>query len=288
MTIRPEIQKITTESSGRGYSTKLYKGVSKNGFPSDYDGVIVLAPGWLGSGTLHFAASHLARHGHDVAVVNHSKTSLFHPNSDRSRNVHLTAKSASVATGKKKVILAGHSLGNRDVHSASIEALKRQTKYPEDEDLYRIDAIGAIAGVGLSGKLLNGSNLVKELAGIAHDLHDHPIEELNIVGKSFANIIKHPKYPLLRTVEGLGAIVCDVRPKASLFIKGSMLRNYTEVYFDNDRVIPLPDDRADYLMMQGSHVSPIVNGDLITEIARKLYEPNRPQNLYLADHGVAA
>ena len=84
----PEIETIQSGSRSKPYKTRLYRGLTKNGMPSEFDEVIVLAPGWLGSGTLHFAATHLAQRGHDVAVVNHDNTSIWHPNKDRSQHVH--------------------------------------------------------------------------------------------------------------------------------------------------------------------------------------------------------
>jgi hypothetical protein len=141
---RPDIETIRADSTSGVNETDLYRGVSHNGLKSDFDEVIVLSPGWLGSGTLHFAATHLAQKGHDVAVVNHDKTSIWHPNKDRSRHVHLTARAATRETNKPGVILIGHSLGNRDVHSAASAAIDRQVNNPDDPNLYRINAIGAV------------------------------------------------------------------------------------------------------------------------------------------------
>lgn len=277
----PEVVPISTPQGGGRYETRLYRRAHK----SDYDDIIVLAPGWLGSGTLHFAASSLARQGHDVAVVSHGRTSIFRHNQDRSKHVHFTARAAMEATGKRGVVLVGHSNGNQDVHHAAAEALRRQTENPEDKKLYIVRAIGSMAGAGLSGHHINLREAGKQMVGGLKEFMRHPKNELDVVMRSVANGWSHP---VLSLAEGMAASTCDVRPEASHVINTSPLRSYVEAYFDEDGVIPTPDDRTDYLMMHGSHLTPVICADTVTEIAEQLYNDNHPSQLQIAQYRPAA
>lgn len=282
MAQRPDIETLRLPLAKGGYRTKLYRGERQAGMLSDFEDVIVLAPGLLGSGTLHFAASALARRGHDVAVVSHDRTSLLHPNKDRSQHVHFTARAASQATGKRGVILIGHSNGNQDVHHAATEAIKRQTEQPDDSKLYQVRAIGSLAGAGLSGRRIYGQELYRETVGLVHELWDHPVEELDVVARSAANFVRHP---VLAFVESVGAMHCDVRANASGVINAVPIRAYVETYLESDGVIPRPEDRHDYELRPGSHLTPVVCGDTITAVAEELYETNEPHGLQIANFG---
>lgn len=275
----PEARSISAAHAKGLYTTKLYEGARKHGLRSDFDEVVILAPGWLGTGTLHFAARALARKGHDVAVVSHPNTSLFHPNKDRSKDVHFAARAASQATGKKGVILIGHSNGNQDIHHAAAEGLRRQQERPEDKSLYRINAIGAMAGAGLSGHRVNLAQLHLEAVGVAKEFVGHPIEEIDVVARSVANFCRHPGLAL---VEGFGAYCCDVRPEAGKVLNGSDLRSYKELYLDKDKVIKQPEGRADFAVEPGSHLTAIITSEPVTRMAESLYEDNAPTSLQLA------
>lgn len=285
----PEISSLRVPSGKGMYKTRLYKAVKRHGLSSDYEDTIVLAPGWLGSGTLHFAASSLARRGHNVAVVNHNHSSLFSPNAARSRHVHLTAKAAAAETGNRGIILIGHSNGNQDIHHAATEAIRRQSENPDDRSLYLIRAVGSIAGTGLSGRVIDGQGFYKEIAGLAKELVNHPVAELDIVARSLVNFMQHP---LRSAAEGLSAAYCDVRLNASHLINTDIMsepiRAYSEVYMEYDGVIPLPDDRDDFTVMPGSHTTPIVDSDMLECIATGLYEDNAPRRLQIAGFRSAA
>jgi pimeloyl-ACP methyl ester carboxylesterase len=275
----PNIVPISTPLEHGEYTTRLYEGVKKRGLRSNYEDVIVLAPGWLGRGTLHFAASALARKGHDVAVVSHGRRSIFHPNLDRQRNVHYTSRAASRATGKRGVILVGHSNGNQDIHHAAEEALVTQAEHPEDPDMYVIRAIGSLAGAGLSGRHINMREMHREVFGSAREFIGHPIEELDVVGRSMANFCAHP---VLAVVEGVGASRCDVRNQAKIAITQGSLRSYHEFYLNGDGVIPKPQHRNDYHSLSGHHLTPLVNGEIMETVGELMYSDNQPQNLQLA------
>lgn len=265
---KPEIEELRLPVKRGEYKTRLYRGASKNGLPSDFEDVIVLAPGIFGSGTLHFAASALAAEGHDVAVVSHSRTSIFHPNYDRSKNVHFTAKAATEATGKRGVILLGHSNGVQDIHHAAERSIRRQSQEPSNSELYIVTAVGAAAGSGLSDKLINGKNLAKEAASYVSNLTHHPSEELAVVSRSIANFARRPVSGL---IEGIGALTCDIRPKAALFLGQVGVRNYCEGYLEDDGVIPLPDDRGGYYERPGTHLTPVIDREFFPELAEMLY-----------------
>lgn len=279
MALKPEIVQLRMPHQKGEYRTVMYNGARPHGLPSDFDEVLVLAPGWLGSGTLHYAASRLAEAGHDVAVVSHDQTSLIHPNKDRSKHVHFTAKAAAQATGKQRVILLGHSNGSQDVHHAAAEALRRQTAEPRTLGSYQITAIGALAGAGLSGTSIRLQELYREGKGAAEALREHPVEELHVVGRSIANLLRHP---FLSVIEGVAASQCDVRDEAHTVIRSGSLRAYREEYFDGDGVIPLPVDRSDYHTLPGSHLTPIVCGETMVAAAARLYEGNDPNRLQIA------
>jgi pimeloyl-ACP methyl ester carboxylesterase len=275
----PEVVPISIPLNKGEYKTRLYKAEHRRGVSSDFDEVIVLAPGWLGSGTLHFAASALARQGHDVAVVSHGRTSLFSHNQDRSKHVHFAARAATQATHKRGVIMIGHSNGNQDVHHAAEAALKHQAEHPNDNSLYRIKAIGSVAGAGLSGRHINMPELRQEVFGFVREFVNHPRTELDIVARSLVNFCAHP---VLSVAEGFGASRCDVRQQASTVINTNSLRSYVETYLDNDTVIPLPEDRADYTILPGTHITPIICEDTVVHIAEQLYTGNSPTTLQLA------
>jgi hypothetical protein len=282
----PVIEELTIESGIKSQKTRLYRAVTNKGISSEYDDVVVLAPGWLGSGTLHFAATHLAQQGHDVAVVSHYKTSLRHPNKQRSRNVHLTAKAASRATGKSGVILAGHSLGNRDVHTAAEAALIRQIQNPDDPKLYRINAIAAMAGVGLNGKLVDGRKLYNEVIYAAEEIQHHPIEEFDVVRRSISNFLRKPA---LSVVEGFTAITTDVRSSAGNYIKQMVPRAYVESYLSHDGIILKPDNRGGFDEYEGTHLGPVIDGDIISNIIQKANEDFiNPSVLEIAQFHTAA
>ncbi len=284
MSKRVDIAPLKLPLANGVYETNLYQPVT-DGFPSDFEDTIVLAPGWLGSGTLHFAASSLARRGHTVAVVGHRNTSLLHPNLDRSRHVHFTAKAAAHETGRRGIILVGHSNGNQDIHHAAVEALKRQESSPDDESLYIVQAIGSLAGVGLSGQPIHAYDFHKEVKGFAKELAQHPAAEMDVVSRSIGNLLRHPIHA---AVEGVSATFCDVRPHASRVINVAGLRSYEEVYFEQDGIIPKPSNRGGFEIIPGSHITPIVDQEILSSIVERLYENNSPSRLELATHTHAA
>ncbi len=263
------IETIKTPIYRGEYETSLYRGSRPNGMASDFEDVIVLAPGWLGSGTLHFAASTLARHGHDVAVVQHGKRSWLAHNAVRSQNVHFAARAASQATGKRGVIFIGHSNGGQDIHHASAKAIERQQAEPDNSELYVVRAVGAMASAGLSGRQLDLRSLGSEAIGASHNLVRHPNEELAIVGRSLWNFIKDP---ILAAAEGISAARCDVRPQAGQFVGNEGVRAYVEEYMDHDGVIPMPVERGGYLIRSGTHMTPLIDEGIMPELAVSLYE----------------
>lgn len=279
-----EIVPIGTEHTHGCYETSLYKGMAQRGFRSNFDEVIVFAPGWLGSGTLHYAASTLARHGHDVAVVNHPHTSIFHSSQDRSRDVHFAAQAASKATGKRGVILLGQSNGGPDVHHAAVKALEHQKDDHNNKASYFVTAVGTLAGAGLSGRHVNMAEAQFEALELAKLLWNHPIEELHVVGRSIANFVRHP---VRATVEGIGAAVSDVRDDARRIIKNGNLRAYVETYNSDDRVIPRP-DRTDVQTYPGGHLASIICADTVPAIVEQLYAGNNPGSLQIAQFATAA
>ncbi len=285
MGYNPKIENLKLPTPRGVYETDLYRGApNKYGLTSDYDKVIVLAPGWLGSRTLKFAAKTLAQKGHDVAVVAHDKTSWRRHNKDRAQNVHYTARAASAATGKREVILAGHSHGNHDVHNAAIRALQRQEANPSDDTLYIVKGIGSLAGAGLNGKKLVTAvfdGKTGPMKAAIDELYHHPQEEVRIVAESIGNFARNP---LLSILEGVSAATCDVRPHASRLIGATSLGSYVELYCDDDIIIKPPSDRADVIQLPGTHLSPVINPDLLITVADALYLPNNPKDLSLAKH----
>ena len=141
-----------------------------------------------------------------------------------------------------------------------------------------------MAGAGLSGHHINPHEACLEALGIVREFMDHPIEELDVVARSVVNLLKHP---LLSAVEGIGAAHCDVRPHAGRTIRNGSVRAYVETYLTEDNVIPLP-ARTDYITMPGCHLTPIVCGDTILDMANRLYEPNNPESLQIAGFNQAA
>lgn len=264
-----EVAEIRTPKAGGEYSAQLFHGQTRDGLRSNFEDVIILAHGWLGKGTMRFVAMRLASEGHDVAVVNNSKVSLLHPNAHRSQNVHFTARAASQATGKRGVIFIGHSNGSQDVHHATGKALERQRQEPDNDELYVVRAVGAVAGAGLSGRWLHPQDMRNEALGAIKNLVEHPNEELQVVGQSILNFYRHP---LLSVVEGVGAVTCDVRPDAGQFVSQGGARAYGELYLDKDGVIPLPQGRSGFEVVSGTHLTPVVDGDLLVEFAESLYE----------------
>jgi len=120
---------------------------------------------------------------------------------------------------------------------------------------------------------------------VSRELVDHPIEELDVVGRSLLNLGRRP---FLRGVEGLAAAKCDVRSGASQFIRKMLPRSYVESYMEEDGIISPPSDRVGFYMYPGTHLRPITDGDTMSEIVEQLQQANNPTGLDIANHGMAA
>ncbi len=238
----------------------FYKGTGRHAAASDV--TVIMLHGWLGSETMNYIAQHVAAQGHDVAVPlydhSFSLSTLLGPNKRRSQTAHAVTKHATIQTGKNQVVILDHSNGNQDaLHLAERSAGNTAT--------YKIRAIGAVAGVGMNGHNINFGDVLAEAAEHIHLLTHHPKEELRVVGHSLKNYLRNP---LLAIEEGLVAARIDCAGNMRKLVDSGVVGQVLEVYMDHDRLVPPAAGRG--LVMSGSHMTPVVQPDIMIHVANTL------------------
>lgn len=257
---RPTKERLLAECGNRHVSYDFFRGIGKHAAGSEF--LVVMLHGWLGSETLNYAAEEIAWHGHDVAVPIHDHSfhvrTMLRPNHRRSQDAHVVTKHASVKTGKNQVVIIDHSNGNQDALHMVQHASTHNARY-------HVHAVGAVAGVGMNGRVVSPLAVISESLEHAQLLVRHPRQELNVLGRSALNYLRNP---FLAAQEGIVAATTNCREGYSELLKSSVVDTVLEVYLDQDHLIPPPEGRG--IILPGSHMTPVVEPEVMTYVVTKL------------------
>lgn len=222
--------------------------------------VCVLVHGWLGGETLYPVAHTLQKLSLNVAVVSQKRRpralDLISPNAQRSKSVHAVTKHALAHANVSEVVFMAHSNGQQDAIHAAQQAAKIRKETGVSP--YKVRGLVGVAGVGMNGKKVHPWNLHNEAKGQLLELSRNPDENLDIIKKSLQNLLANPPRS---AVEAVGAMIYDGRQAVAELVENHDIESVNEYYYSSDSVIPPPDDCSDVVVLDGSHLTPLIRHD---------------------------